>query len=940
MMMKNIIPHIFCLLALLLSASTVRGSDNLRALNVTDGLSDLTVRVIYKDSLGYVWLGTANTVDRFDGAHFMHYSIPGANENQKLVNAIAEMPRNEIWMGNNMGLWRVDKVERKLERISAEDISYSVNCLLHDGLGTLYIGTKRGLYVYHSGNIKRILLDTNVLSAANDISAISFGEDGLLWIATGMGLLSMKVSDEAVTPYHNISHGHHNCSFRCIARIGKKLYLGTNEHGVICFDTSTKKFEDFISVGCNVISTLSSDGERTLYVGTDGGGASFVDTEEKRIVRTYKHASDDPESLLSNSVYSLLVDRDGLMWVGFYQSGLQYTIWQDKLFTVYSYPPYFHSKDMPVRSLFIRGGEKLIGTRDGLFFIDEERHIYREFHSPQLRSNMIFCCQYYRGNYYIGTYGGGMYILDPLTLTVRDFCPEGDMPFSHGHIFCFEIDQECNLWIGTSSGVFCYDGRNIRHHFTSANSKLPDGNVYEIFFDSTRKGWICTEGGVCILNPVNKTLRTDIFPEGFIHNEKVRVIFEDSSHKLYFLPDKGAMLVSDLSMTTFRRLPPGTPLDGHDGVFIAEDKRHWLWIGTTNGLYHYDKVSSFTPYGFADGLPSGTFTFCPPADDGEGGLWLGNSRGLLHLAAEHIDNEKQKHGDYRVSVTDVMVNGKSTVFPEAYKTGIKLKPTQKNVTFCFSDFSYTLPTYMHFEYKLDGIDKDWMTLSGTAEMTYYDLPSGKYTFHVRRMGDIISESEMKIIMSKSFDWSFLTLVLAAMLALFAAYKSWKHRHYAVPLPQQAASASVTMMSDASLPASETEELTAGADAPKYKSVNLSEEDCDRLAARLEEVMRKERLYTNPNLKIADLASAVNVSAHTLSYLFNQHLGSSYYDYINGHRVEEFKRLVASDDNSRYTLTALAENCGFSSRASFFRYFKKSEGITPSEYLRKIGKSES
>jgi len=80
------------------------------------------------------------------------------------------------------------------------------------------------------------------------------------------------------------------------------------------------------------------------------------------------------------------------------------------------------------------------------------------------------------------------------------------------------------------------------------------------------------------------------------------------------------------------------------------------------------------------------------------------------------------------------------------------------------------------------------------------------------------------------------------------------------------------------------------------------------------------------------------SAHTLSYLFNQHLNRNYYDYINDYRIEEFKRLINEDEYSKYTLSALAELCGFSSRASFFRYFKKATGITPNEYIRSIGKN--
>ena len=101
-------------------------------------------------------------------------------------------------------------------------------------------------------------------------------------------------------------------------------------------------------------------------------------------------------------------------------------------------------------------------------------------------------------------------------------------------------------------------------------------------------------------------------------------------------------------------------------------------------------------------------------------------------------------------------------------------------------------------------------------------------------------------------------------------------------------------------------------------------------------MEKEKPYINPDLKMGDLASALDTSSHSLSYLLNQYLNQSYYDFINEYRVTQFKKMVADSQYSRYTLTALAELCGFSSRASFFRSFKKSTGVTPNEYIRSIG----
>ena len=535
--------------------------------------------------------------------------------------------------------------------------------------------------------------------------------------------------------------------------------------------------------------------------------------------------------------------------------------------------------------------------------------------------------------YYIGTYGGGMYVFNPVTLTLRDFAPDGGMPFSKGHIFCIKQDNESNLWIGTSLGIFCYkNGRQIAH-YTSANSKLPEGNVYEIYFDSTHKGWICTENGMCIWDPSVRTLKTDVFPEGFIHKEKVRVIYEDSDHDLYFFPDKGSLFISDLSMTTFRRLQPGTPLDGNDGMFVVEDREKWLWLGTNNGLFRYDKKDCFIPYNFVDGIPSSIFTLCPPVRD-ENGIWFGNSKGLLYLDAVRMNQKKSI--PYPVAITEVCVNGKSvvqSVVRDGGKSEISLESSQKNVTFYFSDFSYTAPAFMSYEYQLEGEDAGWIAVTGRSDMTYYDLPSGTYTFKVRRTGNPESETQMTVKIASSISiWSIVFIVIAVVTGGIAVLLSKKkegedEREEPMPGPAKVIEKEIQSVKETNVVAEE-----------KYKTNKISVEECKRLADKLEIVMHKEKPYTNPNLKIADLAASIGTSSHTLSYLFNQYLNRNYYDYINDYRIAEFKRLVEKDEYAKYTLSALAELCGFSSRASFFRYFKKATNITPNEYIRSIGKN--
>ena len=928
--MKNIIRYILFGVVLCLAGQLRGESRVLRSLMASDGLTDLTVNALYKDSLAFVWIGTGNSVERFDGVFLKHYALSGADERLKRVNVITATAGHYLWMGNGQGLWRLNRQSDAFERVVPDVINGAVLSLLDDGKGTLYIGSERGLYVHRNGRFEHVLLDPNTFSKANAVTAMTLDDGGqYLWMATLNGLYAMNLADGKLRCWHNETDGEHYCAFNRLTRVGDTLYLGTMDRGIVCFDLRRKTFSPFINVGCNVISALSTDGGRMLYVGTDGNGVHFVDTERRETTLVMRHEAGNDGSLRSNSVYSLLVDREGIVWVGFYQAGLDYTLYQGNTFEVYAYPPYFDSKDIPVRALSIDGAEKLIGSRDGLYYIHEEKDLFKFFDTPQMRSDMVFCIRRFEGKYWIGTYGGGLYVLDPLTLELDDFSREE--PFYKGHVFCLEEDRERALWIGTSMGVFRYKDGRMEAHYTSANSSLPDGNVYEICFDSAGKGWICTEHGLCLWDPSARKLRTDVFPEGFFRKEKVREVYEDSAHTLYFFPDKGPLFMSDLSMNRFHRLQPGTPLEGCDGMSIIEDSRGWLWMGTSNGLFHYDKRENFVLYNFMDGIPDPMFTLCPSVRDAEGNFWFGNSRGLIKLDVGRVGT---KSGEaYPLRVTDVLVNGlrpddagKARVDEDGRL--LRLGGAGRNVTFRLSDFSYTAPAVMSYEYRLDGAEKAWLPLVGRSFVTYYSLPAGEYTFRVRRMGQPDTEVAMTVRVAAGIGpW----LVAGLCVLLVMAVAGWRYARLRRPVETASAAVAAEPVVEEPVP------LDAPAEE-KYRTFRVPAEECERLVTRLEELMHSEQPYRHSDLKIADLAASIGTSPHTLSYVFNQHLKRNYYDYINDYRVSEFKRLVGEEGSSRYTLSALAELCGFSSRASFFRYFKKATGITPNEYISSLGKS--
>lgn len=897
-------------------------SQTFRGVSVSDGLPDLVVNALYKDLAGYVWLGTSSSIERFDGVHFKHYSIPAADEKEREVNVITGMPNDEVWFGNNAGLWRINGDEP--ERMAPDVINSKVYSLLPDGAGNLYVGGEAGLFICSESKVEQVLIDPNILSVVNTVKGMALDEKGNLWIATLNGLYSMSLTDKTLKAYKPLD-GEKPVSYNSIYRIGSVLYLGTPENGIVAFDMETGGFAPYMDLGC--ITALSGDQRDLLYVGTNGNGVYFISVKDKKIVKRIQHDPNSREGLRSNSVYSLLVDRDGIIWAGLFQIGLDYSLYQHELFSVYQHLPELDLKYFAVRTIEIGETDKLIGTRDGLFYIDERRGICRDFRSSHLRSQMIMCSHAFNGKYYLGTYGGGMYVLDPLTVTLSDFEPQVPNPFVHGQVFSITSDYWDNLWIGTSEGLFLYKDGKQKFHYTSKNSRLPEGNVYRIFFDSTHRGWVCTENGMCLIDSSSDRLITDKFPEGFVHKKLIRAIYEDSSHNLYFIPDKSSLFVSDLALNTFKEITD-TPLDGKNLQSIIEDDEHWLWIGTSDGLFRYDKGENFVSYNFADGVPTSIFLGCPPKQGMDGTLWFGCAQGLFSTTTQRINDAKEY--PYVLRITGVSVDGASLTSPVRQREGayeMALNAYKEEVTLYFSDFTYTDPKYMSYEYKIEGKDARWIPLSGISKVSYYNLPAGKHVFKLRRAGN--PDSEIGLLLDNSSSagtyWSFILMGVVVILGGGYCFYRWRIKKAALNIPQ--------FLSSSEEGIDDNNDISLSDD--KYKSCNITVEDCRELTERLKTIMRNDKPYIDPKLKIVDLAEVLDVPPYKLSYLFNQYLKRTFYDYVNDYRIAEFKYLVNKGEHKTYTLSAMIEKCGFISRASFFRYFKKSTGMTPNEYINRL-----
>ena len=903
------------------SQPTLARSHLFRNLSYADGLQDLLVNAIFKDSMQMTWFGTATTLECFDGVHLHHYSLPGPDNPRKRVTALARSPEHALWVGNGNGLYLMSLINGTLEPQYESQLSTGVTALLYIPGEGLYIGTKQGIYIREQRDpkLRHILMQPNQMGPANEVNGLLLGGDGQVWIATNNGLHSITTG-----PDHILSHYYFNRegsgmtpAINCLATVGDSIYLGSHTGELYAFCPSNGGSRMVSHEEGIPIMAMQGVGRDSLYVATDGDGVRIRSISKNTWVKSYVHDG-TATGLTSNSVYSLLVDSDGLLWAGFYQQGLDYMLQQHDMVGVHS-TSLFNTEGLAVRALAIHDEQRLFAIPGGLQFVDKERHLTRHFGYQDLHAQMIFSLLFHNGLYYVGTFGGGLYTLDAEHLTLRPILLQTERHERATEVFVIATAEDGTLWIGSDVGVF-HIGKDGRHEsFTQYNSQLPRGNVYEIFFDTTGRGWFCTETGMVTFDPESHAIREDAFPSGFNYHDKIHVVFETSSHHLYFFPDKGSPFATDLALHPIPTLGPLFDYIGSEGQCIIEDHHNRLWIGGNNGLCYVNRDSTIHRVDFADGLPSPTFNLGKPQLDEKGNVWLCNAQGLLYILPDSVDLQPSPRE--RVHITDVLVNDRSDVVPFRslwHDQHINVGTPHPTMTFRFSDFRYTLPSCLEYECRLDGVDDDWRTLWGKAEMTYYNLAWGNYKLHVRRPNDPTSETTLTIHVPVSnmmlilIAGSILGLLAIVALVAMVFYRRHATETRPITLPQ----------------AQDTE----GND-DKYRAITVSERELKKLARQLDRLMKEKKVYLDPELRTGDLAEMLDTTPYVLSYLLNQHLKVGYYDYVNNFRIDEFKNCVKHEDVDRYTLDALALKCGFSSRTSFFRYFKKASGKTPSEYIR-------
>lgn len=911
---------IICLM-IIRSVVALAGTDhtdyNIKVLNGSSGPSCAQVETIYVDPDGILWLGTAATVERYDGKEYLVWSFPKRTEfpDENRVTAITRDAKGEYWVGNNNGVWKLNFKTFKLDRV-LEEIKVPVSRIYADKSNRIYIATIRGLYIYNDGKLQHQFCDKTNNPGGNFLSDIIVESSTHVWGVTPDGIVRNN-TDSGIFNKYNLNDTETFGSLKSFVKTGDIIYVGTEKKGVLKFSTKTGSYSTFADLWRSPVTSLSIIAGHTLAVGTAGDGLSLLDLRDGKPIYNARYEN----GLASNSILSV-VPKDDNIWLGSpYYVGLTRISRDDTKFKVFEKGD-FKTSNRSVISFLHTQEYTFTGTRDGFFVTDHRsgKTSYLAKGMPgaeALTSNIIFSFFKYGNEYLVGTCYGGLYRLDPETMTLS--VPDVFAEMKSNDIFSsITLDDRNRLWIPTRGGLFCYDQAAGKvKGYTTMNSNLPSNIVYSILIDRKKRFWVATDRGVRLFNPETGAFSLPRLHPSLLHHSVVRYLNEDSRGNLFFCTIYDELWMADSSLSKCDRLFADKKINVRN---IEEDRFGNYWIGTAADLIKTDSnLNVLTTYSATDVIPDLEASSGPQMKkDPDGRIWMAGAKGLIEIFPfERVTTPTPKLVSVSIDGITVMDISDSGLRP------LVLDKAHNNVSFHLMDSTYSDASHICFEYKLEGYDNEWRIGKGGVDVSYFDLPPGKYRFMLRPyLSDKVSETLEVKVKGSSGVWIAIIVLAAAVGTL-----GYLRRKQIIKIAlrcrfiNKGARLHLAAPED---PAEKEEEI---------QKMKISDIEMEEMLTAVKKYLEESKAYLNPDLKKPELAAATGYSSQMLSLMLNGYLKIGYYDFINAYRVETFKRLISDGANERFTLKTIADMSGFSSHTSFFRTFKKFTGVTPNDYIR-------
>ncbi|MDR1336434.1 MAG: hybrid sensor histidine kinase/response regulator, partial [Tannerella sp.] len=716
-----------------LSQTAVEASYFFSRISSEAGLSQVNVKCILQDSYGFLWFGTRNRLNRYDGTRMKVFDCydPELKQGNNNISALYEDKNRQLWAGTDKGIYLFNPVDETFTFFSLSapgDVRITdwVAAIQEDPDGNIWIvipnegvfrycESTRTLSHYGIGNIE-------TPNRGGNPQCMCIEKNGNVWIGTnGNGVYLYNKTENTFTQYLGDQNGQslEGEHIYTMCDYGEELALGIHEKKLRKLNKRKNTLSDVNApdVHYKIIRSVSYFNDK-LWAGTEAG--LFIIDERENSVIQLREDPMYPCSLSDNVVESLYQDRENGLWVGTRFGGVNYLA--HKSFNFECYVPLSHSR----KSISSRRLREMKEDRKGNIWIASEDKGLNVFNTKdqtftrieengadRYRDAKVLGLYLDDSRAWLGFFKNGMDVITLPDLHIEHFSGDA-LNLDEASVYSICEDRQGRLWIGNGWGIFV--GSKEKRDFRRMN-EFGLSYIFDIMEDSKGFVWVATLGnGAFRYNPstgetFHYTNRTD--DSLSLSSNSVSDITETQSGDLWFATDRGGICRYNRETDNFTAVSLRDGLPDDVAYKIIEDREHNLWFGTNNGLVRFNPASrKVKVFSEKDGLPINRFNYKSALASAGGKLYFGGLNGLLSFNPCSFEENRFIPPVYITQMTvhnsAVNLNTKNSPLKKSIHLTerIRLNHDQSNIGFDFVALSFTAPKANRYAYRMEGIDRE------------------------------------------------------------------------------------------------------------------------------------------------------------------------------------------------------------------------------------------
>lgn len=744
--------------------------------HVRDGISQSNVNAILKDSEGFIWIGTDDGLNKFNGYNFKVFKNDpddsSSVSNNKILS-IFEDSRHRLWVGTISGLNLFNKKTETFTRFyhdpdNDNTISHnSVLCFAEDSDKNLWFGTYWGLNKlnYDKNRIDRFYYSPDRWGIKdNAVNAILVYQDSLRWIGTNKGVTLMN-KDGVILDHPDytdvLPEFFNNLYITAIAKDNEsKIWFGTNTQGAFRYDPQTGEVSQFRhsrndlhSLSSDYVSDIMVDKNGRVWISTNENGVSIYDPRQNCFIRI--NPKNDP-AFLSTAINTLYQDNEKFVWVGTYGQGLKLLNVADKKFDHLNYFDAFMQQSGKTSILSLaqdHNNNIWIGTDGaGLYKYDPANGTFEAYrHDPDNKNSIsgniiksLFVDK--KGNLYAGTYAHGLNYIDLRNnkVTRYEHDPDDMNTISGPHVWDIYEDRSSRIWVGTlGDGLneFIPETGTFVHYSLSQKkgSAAISDFITKMYEDSYGKLWIGTIGGsICRMNRKDKSFTHYLQDDGKYSSGLIEVvdIYESKDSILWIGSKGGGLFRYNRAADKFVPAKVNGKMPSTIQAILEDDKGH-LWLSSYDGVSKYDPEKNvLINYDVYDGLQGQEFNSRSKLKSATGEYYFGGLNGINVFRPENVRETNYfpplALTNFYLFHKEVNPSPQSDLLKSHinYQKEITLRSYQNVFSIQFAALDYAFPKKISYAYFLEGFDKTYNYVDDHRMATYTNIPPGTYKFKV------------------------------------------------------------------------------------------------------------------------------------------------------------------------------------------------------------------